>query len=650
MQFIPRYRFFCVAFASAALVLLAAQTADAQSVYRQKIRIAVGPTVHVSKAYANIAHQETLAAGDLAHPGRLTSCSGVFREARRKFIDEYCYTSFDSGKTWNPTLRVTEGWGDQDPAIAYGLGDDVYAVSLVDRSPDRVIPEDPDHPPHHDSNTIVFKSTDGGHTWHEASRFATIDREYVAIDRTKGKYSGRVYIIGQGAVPDISGGDGPYDLAMWRSLDGGKTFLGPVQIAYPEGSVLFGVGTGAVLSDGTFVTLFGITKPGFDQNLPYAPNPHPSPNAELHVITTRDGGESFDKSHKIADIALDRARSEGGILNQLAADPGSKAFKDRLYTVFPAIVDDRIQIELSYSTDKGKTWSMPVVVNDDRSPEKGGHGPDHLLPSIGVNKDGVVLVSWYDRRESKDNLGWRMRAAASLDGGETFSASVPITPYPNAYSPGVPWDLGAFGSSDQDHSIVTMGVALNPFFTSAGHTSGLAVDADGTFHPTWIDNHSGIAQIWTSSLRVEGKAIKHGTAYLAPLDDVSKSVTFEFGKPIFDRKSETLTLSGLLLNTSKDTLKAPLKARVLKLESELGVAEILNADNGEHGTGAVWDFSSQLVNGKLASLKRSKPKTLVFRISDLRDLGQGKDLKSGILSLDARVYAKIEKPAKGKKK
>jgi hypothetical protein len=32
---------------------------------------------------------------------------------------------------------------------------------------------------------------------------------------------------------------------------------------------------------------------------------------------------------------------------------------------------------------------------------------------------GVVVVAWYDRRESSDNMGWRIRAAASLDGGVT---------------------------------------------------------------------------------------------------------------------------------------------------------------------------------------------------------------------------------------
>jgi hypothetical protein len=210
--------------------------------------------------------------------------------------------------------------------------------------------------------------------------------------------------------------------------------------------------------------------------------------------------------------------------------------------------------------------------------------------------------------------------------------------------------LHAYGSSDQDHSLVTIGVGLDPFYVSAGHTSGLAVDADGSFHPTWIDNHSGVPQIWTSSLRVEGKPSKNGAPYLAALEDVSKSVTVEFSKPQFDHATGKLTLSAQLLNTSKDTLEAPFKARVLTLESELGVAQIANADNGLNGTGAIWDFGSSLNGGKLASLKRSRPKTLVFHITDLRPVSQGKDFTSGVVSLNVRMFAKIHKAKKGKQK
>ena len=41
-----------------------------------------------------------------------------------------------------------------------------------------------------------------------------------------------------------------------------------------------------------------------------------------------------------------------------------------------------------------------------------------------------------------------------------------------------------------------------------------------------------------------------------------------------------------------------MKIRVLTMESEIGVPEITNADNGQNGTGAVWNFSAELPEGK----------------------------------------------------
>ena len=557
--------------------------------------------------------------------------------------------TFDGGKTWEPGLQVTEGRVNGDPTMVYGAGDDVYAVALVIKDLDK--PRDPDpEVPRDDAKTVVFKSPDGGRTWAELSRFQFIDREFILFDETGGKYNGRLYILGQGSVRGIGGTSDrrAHSLQMFRSVDGGKSFTGPIHAAYPTGTIINGVGTGAVLSDGTVVMMFGHTKPGRAQNLEEEPSV--GPNAELHVITSSDGGETFQKSSKITDWRVDRRRSEGGVLGQLVADPGSKLFKDRLYAVWPAIVSDRLQIQLAYSSDKGKTWSKPVVINDDRSPEDGGKGPDHLLPSIGVNKDGVVLISWYDRREAKDNLGWRLRAAASLDGGETFSASVPIAETANAYPQSTPWDLGAYAASDDKTSTVTIGVRLASFFTSGGHTTGLAVDGSGTFHPTWIDNRTGTSQMWSSVVKVGGMAVKNGATDLADLEDVSKWVTFEMSNPIFDRASGKLTLTAQLKNQSKHTIETPVKVRVFALEPGLGVPRITNADNGEGGTGAIWDFTKQVGAGTLPPLKLSEPRSLTFQLSDLRALRQGKDLESRLINLDARVYAKIRKAEEPEKK
>jgi len=327
----------------------------------------------------------------------------------------------------------------------------VFVVALVFRESDKV--EDPD-PENRDPDllrTVVYKSTDGGHTYTISSRFPFIDREYVDVDRTKGKYAGRVYLIGQGSVQPVAGATSRSSLQLFRSPDGGKTFQGPVHAQYPRG---LGHLRGWHERDSLRWHLYRAirlheagSRPGagnrtVDWPQRRAPRDHvKGRRRELHDIA------------QIDDVKLDRPRSQGDYMAQLAVDPGTAAFKDRVYVVFPSIIDDRVQIRSAYSADKGKTWSTPVIVNDDRSPEKGGRGPDHILPSIGVNKDGVVLITWYDRRDARDNLGWRLRAAASLDGGETFSESVPITDAANTYTASTPWILDARGGAGDPASL-----------------------------------------------------------------------------------------------------------------------------------------------------------------------------------------------------
>src|SRR5437868_7053180 len=92
----------------------------AQSVHRAKIQIDAGPTVQVSKAFANMPHYENLAVGDPDHPGRLMTCAMAFPEEVGQYCYQHCYVSFDSGKTWDATLRANEGWSSADPTSIYG--------------------------------------------------------------------------------------------------------------------------------------------------------------------------------------------------------------------------------------------------------------------------------------------------------------------------------------------------------------------------------------------------------------------------------------------------------------------------------------------------------------------------------------------------
>jgi hypothetical protein len=90
-------------------------------------------------------------------------------------------------------------------------------------------------------------------------------------------------------------------------------------------------------------------------------------------------------------------------------------------------------------------------------------------------------------------------------------------------------------------------------------------------------------------------------------------------------------------------VEGPIKVRVLTLESDLGVAEVTNADNGEHGTGAIWDFTQQLTGKQLESMKQSESRILTFLVKDLRPLRPGRDFKRSLLTVDSHVYGKLHK-------
>jgi hypothetical protein len=97
-----------------------------------------------------------------------------------------------------------------------------------------------------------------------------------------------------------------------------------------------------------------------------------------------------------------------------------------LYFVFPDIVSSagserNVDILLIKSTDRGQTWSTPVVVNSDSATPR-----DQFMPTLAIGPDGALNISYMDTRRS-DMLDSSQQAfldvvyARSVDGGETFS-------------------------------------------------------------------------------------------------------------------------------------------------------------------------------------------------------------------------------------
>jgi hypothetical protein len=286
-----------------------------------------------------------------------------------------------------------------------------------------------------------------------------------------------------------------------------------------------------------------------------------------------------------------------------------------------------------------------LPVNDDR-PERAGN--DHFKPIVEVNRAGVVGVSWHDRREAADNLGWTIRFAASTDGGETFSASVPVSTKPNTFRGSELWPLRASasgGGAANPGQSITLSVGVNGMIFNGGHTAAMPVDAAGGFHPMWVDNRTGVPQVWTAPITVAGEVIRHGDRSLADLEDITSKASLELSDLAYDREANTARFSVRVKNTSKEPLRAPLKVRIRSLSSPLGQADFVDGTEVLKARGLVWDFSSLLPQGSLAPDAMSGARSATVRFRNLRPFRDEKQIRFTLLQADAVVLGRADKPA-----
>lgn len=448
--------------ATVLIVTIAALTAQARPPY------VVSRDVRVSVPFPDEQHYETQIAADPAAESHLLI--GAYVVNGKGTIDNVYYVSFDRGRTWTRTLRVPVG---VDPAVAIGSKGVAFAATIHD------VPR-PDG--NSDSFLVVHRSADGGRSWRESvvqvdSR--SVDRNYITIDDERG----RVYVHGYLQAPrDAAGRRTVSTFVLYTSDDGGRTFgrLAAREGAGPATPKLVPA-NGIVLPDGTFVALavtLDATRLNMFKGRSDAASA-PDLNGVLGVFRSADEGRTLESLAQITDVYYDWRVPQLSMAG-LAIDRSDGPFRGRLYAVWPeARVDRRTQIFMASSDDGGRTWTAPRLVSDE-GPAAPNPRPNQFMPAVAVNRAGVVGVSWYDRRDNPDNLGYWPRFSASLDGGETFLASVRVSTSPRDVRD-------------------TKETRLN-----GGDTAGLAADAGGVFHPAWIDNRTGTHEVWTTSVTVRG--------------------------------------------------------------------------------------------------------------------------------------------------
>jgi BNR/Asp-box repeat len=604
--------------------------------------ILVGPNVQVSKAFGHRPHGETHVATNPVNPLNLLGGSMVWmQESNTETV--IAYASFDGGQTWSPTLKFDDGYYHSDPAAAFDGQGNAYFLQITAKMGEGETKY----------YTYVHRSRDGGRSWLEPTIIPMLDRQYPAVDDHPGKYQGTLYINGISSRA----------VSIQRSKDRGANFDGAIKAnVAPSTRRNAGLSQLVILSDSTLVIPFADT----DVVFPDTEGSPAKPNAALKVITSTDGGATFSEPVTIAEIALGHTLTSNSHHFSFAADRSAGPFKDRLYVAwsdsfsgggqFSAKKPAGANILFSYSTDKGKSWSKPTLVNDDHPSLNFTEASVHFQPVIAVNKDGAVGVMYYDRRNSTNNLDWTVRFAASLDGGETFLPTVQVAESPNSFGGSAKLILSARGyggghmpqNKDYRGGALKFDLGINQFNLAGGHTAGMAADANGVFHPFWIDNRTGVAQIWTTPVTINRKAIPNGDSELATLQDVSERVIVKYTNPTFDAKTGRLSVDVQLQNKSEDTILLPLKLRVIALTSAgMGIPTIVGADNGLGGAGAVWDLEKMLVDQKLNPNEKSRVRRLEFHIAQSAPLSEAAIRMRGwgaleLVHIEARLLSNVQ--------
>lgn len=251
---------------------------------------------------------------------------------------------------------------------------------------------------------FVRRSLDGGKTW-EASASTVIahdstpnipfeDKPWIVTD-TSGTHPDNIYVGWTQFTLTAS------DLLFSRSTDDGMTWSRPIKLNSLPGLPRDDNGAlegfhGVVGPDGALYTIWD-SREG------------------IMMAISHDGGATFTKDRLIIPAGpgyfgiTGVARSNG--FPQIGIDPKSQ----ELYVAWSDYTNGDVDVFVARSSDRGKTWSNPVRVNNDPPHD----GVDQFFQWMAVDpKNGALNLVFYDRRP--DNQATKVTLARSTDGGKTF--------------------------------------------------------------------------------------------------------------------------------------------------------------------------------------------------------------------------------------
>jgi hypothetical protein len=473
----------------------------------------------------------------------------------------YLYASRDGGNTWQrvkpvPNNPVAEGG---DAVVYFDASGTAFWGSYTQ------------------NGFLVSHSTDGGSAWTAPVNVPggeIYDRPYLAFDSTDGKFSGRMYVGGTISVADVSGKTHlAIDIAY--STDGGGTFSSGRVVTDDwarRGDV--GIADLLVTPEGKLVVPFAVVP---QEHLPNSPR-----TSQLWTMVSEDGGVTFLP----AQMGPLKTEAEGKrMLKSLVADRAvidlsSGPYRGRIYLLWDDFDGRKYAVKVAHSSDLGKTWSRPIVVNDNTN------GNDPANPAIAVNKAGLVGIVWNDRRDDPKNSCFRLYFTTSVDGGETFLPNVRVSDQTTCPEDPGNWAANAGSRIIEGQWTVDI-VTVADRWPNGGDTQGLVAGADGIFHSAWINGESGVMQLWSKEITVDNRVAER----LPRRKNLDGDLTLRVSEPNIDFATHTVSVKVRLENPSPVTVAGPFTVVLNEVGGSFKDLHSINSDNGVPGKGAAWNFS-----------------------------------------------------------
>ena len=333
------------------------------------------------------------------------------------------YTSFDGGETWREglvpgypddsgTSELSGFQGAGDPVLATSSSGEFYLAGIafkrsrnplnpigfglnIGRSSCLFVARSSDNGASFDKVSIVFTALQSVITFH--------DKEWLAVDQN----NGNVYVCwSMFHVMALS------QLAFSRSMDNGQSWSRPIIISEFESAEMQIQGSAIVVDNSGNIHVTWIDF---------------SANQVRHALPT-DQGQSFSNPTSIAPITpipgnLPNGNYRTPTMTMLAVDNSDSNLSGSLYVTWADYSHGDSDVFLAYSNDNGNSWDGPVRVNNDTEE----NGLDQFFPAVAVSNDGLVHVTFYDRRNDENNTLLEYWWAISFDGGQTFPVNFKLS-------------------------------------------------------------------------------------------------------------------------------------------------------------------------------------------------------------------------------